>query len=220
MRKATKAVAELFASDSCTTPKLKWIFVTLCPPPLRFDQSHKMQSLFYCLPFLVGVTEVNLYINKFLKNAIMCSEMLNNLQASYVSYSWGFVTAIAAHSKIRNSFSASLNRVKSRVVRFLGCLASAIQKAQQQKIRSKEIFIIKRKQRKTLNGWTHRVFLNIFESLLSFATHKIASFPKIPPALAPALRWKFISSFSRVMGYLIWRLWRDFRELLRYLGEN
>lgn len=107
VRKATKAVAELFASNSCTTPKLKWIFVTLCPPPLRFDQSHKMQSLFYCLPFLVGVTEVNLYINKFLKNAIMCSEMLNNLQASYVSYSWGFVTAIAAHSKIRNSFSAS-----------------------------------------------------------------------------------------------------------------
>lgn len=32
------------------------------------------------------------------------------------------------------------------------------------------------------------VFLNIFESLLSLATHKIASFLKNPPDLAPALR--------------------------------
>lgn len=39
--------------------------------------------------------------------------MLNNLQTSYVSYSWGFVTA-AQLNEIRHSPVRSLRRAKSR----------------------------------------------------------------------------------------------------------
>lgn len=74
--------------------------------------------------------------------------MLNNLQTSYVSYSWGFVTAIAEHNKIRHSFSSfvapSLKRVKSRLVRLLVCFLKILSDTKE--IRFKEISIVKGKE--------------------------------------------------------------------------
>lgn len=122
--------------------------------------------------------------------------MLNNLQTSYVSYSWGFVTAIAEQNKIRHSFSSfvapSLKRVKSRLVRLLVCFLQILSDTKE--IRFKEISIVTGKESSEDSKMLTETGITLLKTMLKgFSQGFCKRIPKIRMVLVQF--WNFFKVF-------------------------